>query len=241
MKTHLITANDLHISLQADSHGIGLHAITDKKSGRKFLRDANASLFTLTARACGAEQFVTVHSTSGWNAVGISACGNVHTLTFAEHETLDGVTVILTAVASRDRVTWTVRLHSENDAYTLYECDYPALSFGTCSRTKVFFPYGCGEVYPAVRTFASKQNYPSYGASMQYMALWHTGAGRGIYYGLHDPAPAYKKLFYQKEEGNSNACMKATMPLRDIDMPRNGQTLEGEAVWVNIPMPVFPI
>ncbi len=231
MKTHSIIANDLHLSLQTAEHGIGLHAVTDKKSGRRFLRDANAPLFALTAREHGCERFVTVCSTDGWHSVGISACGNVHTLTFAEHETLDGVTVILTAVASCDRVTWTVRLHSENERFTLYECDYPALSFGTCSRTKVFFPYGCGEVYPAARTFASKQNYPSYGASMQYMALWHTGAGRGIYYGLHDPAPAYKKLFYQKEEGNSVACMKAIMPLRDIDMPCNGQTLEGETVW----------
>ena len=66
---------------------------------------------------------------------------------------------------------------------------------------------------------------------MQYMALWHAGAERGIYYGLHDPAPAYKKLFYKKSEGEKVACMKATMPLRDIDMPCNSQTLEGEAVW----------
>ncbi|MBQ3003735.1 MAG: alpha amylase C-terminal domain-containing protein [Clostridia bacterium] len=231
MNTHLITANDLHLSLQIGDQGIGLHAVTDKKSGRRFLRDANASLFTLTARACGEERFVSADSKDGWNTVGITVCGNIHTLTFAEHELLTDVTVILTAVAARDRVTWTVRLHSENEQYTLYECDYPALSFGTCSRTKVFFPYGCGEVYPAVRTFKSQQNYPSYGASMQYMALWHTGAGRGLYYGLHDPAPAYKKLFYQKEEGNPAACIKAIMPLRDIDMPCNSQTLEGETVW----------
>ncbi len=231
MKTHLISANDLRISLQIAERGMTLHAVTDKKSGRRFLHGASEALFTLTAREHGKENFLTVDSSCGWHSVGAAACGNVHTLTFAEHETLTGVTVILTAVASRDRVTWTVRLHSENTLYTLYECDYPALSFGTCSRTKVFFPYGCGEVYPAVRTFRTRQNYPSYGASMQYMALWHTGAGRGLYYGLHDPAPAYKKLEYHKPEGNSVAYLKATMPLRDIDMPCNDQTLEGETVW----------
>ena len=213
MKKHLISAQHLQITLQITDDGIVLHNIKDGKSGRRFLHDANGSLFSLTARACGKEAFVSVDSASGWGFADASSCGNVHTLTFGDHALLSGVTVILSAVASADRVVWTVRLHSENTDYTLYECDYPALSFGTCSRTKVFFPYGCGEVYPAVRTFCTKQNYPSYGASMQYMALWHTGAGRGLYYGLHDPAPAYKKLFYQKEDGNAVACLKATMPL----------------------------
>lgn len=228
---HLITAGDLCLSVSVGEHGMCLHAITDKKSGRRFLREANEPLFEVIARKHGTEEFVTADSTDGWGTVGASALGAVHTLTFADHQTLPSVTVILTAVTAQDRVTWTVRLHSENEQYTLFKCDYPTLSFGTCSRTKVFFPYGCGEVYPATRTFHARHNYPSYGVSMQYMALWHTGAGRGIYYGVHDPAPAYKKLEYKKTEGKSVAYMKSTMPLRDIDMPCNGQTLEGEVVW----------
>lgn len=231
MKKHLITAGNLHITLAVENNGISLNAVTDKKSGRKFLHGARETLFTLTARKHGEESFIYADSKSGWGCVNAAQSGNVHTLIFAQHETLADVTVILNAVASCDRVCWTVDLHSENSEYTLYECDYPALSFGTCSRTKVFFPYGCGEVYPATRTFETKQNYPSYGASMQYMALWHTGTGRGLYYGLHDPAPAYKKLFYKKTEGKSVACMKASMPLRDIDMTCNSQPLAGEAVW----------
>lgn len=231
MRTHLITAGDLHISFDLENDGISLRAVTDKKSGRKFLRGAGETLFTLTARKQNEENYICADSKSGWGCVSASESGNVHTFTFSRHGTLDGVTVILNAVTSRDRVCWTVSLHSENERYTLYECDYPVLSFAACNKTKVFFPYGCGEVYTSARTFETKQNYPSYGASMQYMALWHTGAKRGLYYGLHDPAPAYKKLLYKKTEDKNIACMKMSMPLKDIDTLCNGQTLEGEAVW----------
>ena len=216
MKTHLISAKDLQISLQLQKDGMLLRSVADKKSGRRFLQSGVGALFTLTARKQGEESFISADSKSGWGAVSARSSAKVHTFTFSDHAILNGVTVILTAVAGIDSVSWTVRLHSENNLYTLYECDYPALSFNACNRTKVFFPYGCGEVYPSVRTFETKQNYPSYGASMQYMALWHEGAERGIYYGLHDPAPAYKKLFYKKAEGEKIACMKATMPLRDL-------------------------
>ncbi|MBR6507853.1 MAG: hypothetical protein IKT37_09680 [Clostridia bacterium] len=231
MKTHLISAGDLQVSLRLQKDGMLLRAVTDKKSGARFLRGGQHSLFSLTAREKGTENYVCVNSQSGWGAVSAGSGANVHTFTFAGHKDLNGVMVILSAAAGNDSISWTVRLYSENEQYALYECDYPALSFNACSKTKVFFPYGCGETYNSVRTFETKQNYPSYGASMQYMALWHEGAGRGIYYGLHDPAPAYKKLFYKKSEGEKIACMKATMPLRDIDMPCNSQTLEGEAVW----------
>ncbi len=231
MKTHLISAGDLQVSLQLDKDGIRLHAVTDKKSGRRFLQKGAGSLFTLTARRQGEENYICANSESGWNFVDARTSAKVHTLTFSDHADLHGVTVILSAVTGAHRISWTVRLHSENTKYTLYECDYPALSFSACNKTKVFFPYGCGEVYHSVRTFETKQNYPSYGASMQYMALWHEGAGRGIYYGLHDPAPAYKKLFYKKCEGEKVALIKATMLLRDIDTPCNSQVLEGEAVW----------
>lgn len=231
MRNHLISAGDLSVSLLIEKDGAFLRAITDKKTGRKFLHGAKEPLFTLTARETGVENFVCVNSASGWKSADAKSSANVHTITFSDHVLLEGVTLILTALASLDRITWTVRLHSDNENYTLYECDYPALSFSACTKTKVFFPYGCGEVYNSDRTFETKQNYPSYGASMQYMAIWHEKTERGIYYGLHDPAPAYKKLYYKKSEGERVACIKATMPLKDIDMPCNGQTLEGEAVW----------
>ncbi len=232
MKTHTIQAGDLRAVLAFRPDGVLLHGLTDAKSNRKFLHTGSV-LFTLCARKLDDLQMLTVDSASGWQTADAVSAGNVHTVTLSGHRLLPGVTVVLTAVAGQkeSKLAWSVRLYSENTEYALYECDYPILSFQTCNRTKVFFPYGCGEVYPATRTFSTRQNYPSYGASMQYMALYHTGVGRGLYYGLHDPAPAYKKLEYRKNEQNPVAFMKAVMPLCDIDRPENSQTLAGEAVW----------
>ena len=221
--THLLSAGDLTVSLLQQPDGISLHAVTDRKSGRRFLR-TDAPLLTLTARRANADDLLTVTSETGWGSVSAHITDTIGTFTLSDHVLLPGVTLLLCAHLGQDRVEWTVRLFSENPDYTLYACDYPILSFQTCSRTKVFFPYGCGELYPSMRTFATKQNYPSYGASMQYFAVFHTGVGRGLYYGLHDPAPAYKQLEYRKEEGNAVAYLKASMPLRDIDRTGNSQT-----------------
>ncbi len=231
MTSKTLTSGNLSASVALLESGLALHSIKDAKSGRQFLK-TDAPLFSLTARQMGSDTLLTVDSLSGWQTVDVCLQKPVYTLVCSGHASLPHVTVILTATATeeQDKLSWTVTLHSENKEYSLYECDYPILTFGACSRTKVFFPYGCGEVYPSMRTFASRQNYPSYGASMEYMALWHTGAGRGLYYGLHDPAPAYKKLHYQKKE-NQAPFLKACMPLRDIDRSCNSQALEGACVW----------
>ncbi len=231
MKSFSLSAGDLQVDLLPKEGGICLQRIVDRKSDRIFLKEEGI-LFTLTARSLADGSLVTVDSAAGWANVCVSGEFPVYTASLSGHESLPFVTVILTAVASEaaHSLSWTVALNSENREYSLYECDYPILTFGACSRTKVFFPYGCGEVYPSMRTFSSRQNYPSYGASMEYMALWHTGAGRGIYYGLHDPSPAYKKLHYQKEQG-ALPFLKACMPLRDIDRGANSQVLEGICVW----------
>ncbi len=224
----VLLAGDLEIAVGLLKSGICLRGVTDRKSRRRFLQ-SDAPLLTLTARRTGGDELLTVSSGGGRERVSASVMETVGTFTLSDHVFLPGVTVALTALLLRDRGEWTVQLHSENPSYTLYACDSPILSFRTCSRTKGFFPYGCGEVYPATRTFSSRQNYPSYGASMQYLAVWHTGVCRGIYYGLHDPAPAYKQLEYRKAEGDSVACL-TSMPLRNIDRAGNSRTLEGSAV-----------
>ena len=225
MKVCTMTAGALRIRMEYDENGLAVRGVTDAKTGHRFF-SGKTELFRLRKRdAKDPERFEEVSSLEGWEQVDVSACAGVYTFVFAG----DGVKVILTAAAEEDKVVWTTRLASGNESFTLYECDYPVLPFDAKRGTKVFFPYGCGEVYKAEKAFASRQNYPSYGASMEYMALWSEKAGRGIYYGLHDPAPAYKKLHYASD--GKTAFLRAVMPLRDIDRPCNSQTLEGETVW----------
>ena len=62
---------------------------------------------------------------------------------------------------------------------------------------------------------------------MEYMAVWDRDTKKEINYGLHDPAPTYKKLFYYKGEGIPPAVLKASMPFRDIHQAGNSQMLKG--------------
>lgn len=231
---HCICAGELSIVIALLPDGIGLKNIIDKKTEHNFLKTEapiEAPLLTLTARNMDTEELLTVSSVRDWEKVSALESCNIHTFIMTDHKKLPKVTIILTAVTEENRIKWTVRIDSGNPNYTLYECDYPILSFDTCENTNVFFPYGCGEVYSSSNPFSSVQNYPSYGASMEYMAFWNTKIKRGIYYGLHDPAPAYKKISYHNEKENPLATLLATMPLKDIKQTGNSQTLEGENVW----------
>ena len=146
----VLRAGDLEIAVGLPKNGICLRGVTDRKSGRRFLQ-SDAPLLTLTARRTDGDELLTVSSDEGWGRVNASVTEIAGTFTLSDHARLPGVTVVLTAFLFGGRVEWTVQLHSENPSYTLYACDYPILSFRTCNRTKVFFPYGCGEVYPAMR------------------------------------------------------------------------------------------
>ena len=161
----------------------------------------------------------------------MSSSGCTYTFTFSGHPSAPGVTVILTAEASERRISWTVSLRNGSRRCSLTECDYPVLPFSASRNIDVFFPYGCGEVYSSAVPFRTCQNYPSYGVSMQYMALWDKRSGKGLYYGLHDPAPAYKRFLYERKRDLPYAVMKASMPLRDAGIPENTQSLEGELIW----------
>ena len=222
---HTIKAGELQIRLSCGEHGLTVCGVRDGKTGKRMF-SGNAELFSLTVRELKNPENKTVFSSSdGWERVYASKCGCVSTFALEKQ----GVRVILTAEAGENAVLWTVSIASENETFSLYECEYPALPADAKRNVKVFFPYGCGEVYKAEKPFETKQNYPSYGASMEYMAVWNERAGRGIYYGLHDPAPAYKKLRYRSD--GKTVSLGATMPLTGIDRAKNGQMLAGSTVW----------
>ena len=223
--THTILAGNLRIRVGIGESGLALLGIADGKTGRKFFSGKRALFSLVTREILNPEKKETTDSLSGWEQVSAAKCGNVHLFTLQK----PGLTVILTAEAKQNEVVWNVKLDSASKDKTLYECDYPVLPFASHRGVKVFFPYGCGELYKAEKPFTTRQNYPSYGASMQYMAVYHEKTGRGLYYGLHDPDPAYKKLEYGSD--GKEGHLKAVMPLRDIDRAENGQTLAGELVW----------
>lgn len=230
-KKYRFSAGSLSLTFLRTEEGLSLGGIADSDAGTVFF-SGRSPLFSLKIRRLTDGSESVLASDAGWQAASVSLTDSSALLAFEKHAAYPGLAVYLEASAARaHRIAWSVRILNEHPGVTAVECDYPVLTFTSSPEREVFFPYGCGEVYSSSQPFRTMQNYPSYGVSMQYMAFWDKSSGTGIYYGLHDPAPAYKRLFYVKEPNARNAYIKASMPLRDIGLPSNSQYLEGLLVW----------
>ncbi|MDL2287345.1 DUF6259 domain-containing protein [Eubacteriales bacterium OttesenSCG-928-G02] len=228
-----IQAGELSVSFELNSSGISLYSIRDKKSKKNILTH-KGELFILKARSLTDRSEVFLSSEKGWKSAKItSQSESITTLTFAENAELKDVSVIITAVADGNRITFDTMLINNSGTHALVECDYPVLRFDVNANTDFLVPYGCGEIIPANKKggWLSTQSYPSYGASMQYMAYLNKTTKRGIYYGLHDPIPAPKRLQTAHPEGDKSAWIKAFLPLANSESGYNSQKLCGSLVW----------
>ena len=237
MELHLFRAGSLEIALRKTEQGVSLTGIFDKKISRGMLSQSGP-LLTLTAERLSDGETVKVVSDDGFADASIAINGNRGVISLAGNEKLPGVTVtvLLQAQPEISRVTFRTILHSENKEYTLTECDHPMLWFDVKDSVKFLSPYGCGEAMDSDSEmfghgYRSAQDYPSYGASFQYMAAWDEAKNRCLYYGLHDPVPASKKFHFVREVNAPTMYIKASQPLTEIDKGCNGQTLFGECVW----------
>ena len=225
-------AGDLAVALEQVKDGIRLYSLRDKATKKNMLTHASP-LFYLTGESLKDDGYVTVSSANGWKNTEVIRTEEGVVAVFSGHNELEGVTVTLTAVCSHNTVEWKTQINSVNENYTLVTCDNPILTFDTGENVRIFYPYGSGEVYTTEKKkgFKNAQNYPSYGVSMQYMAFYNVKTGRGIYYGMHDPAPAYKRFIFEKRAGDGFMKIVACQPLTDIDKGCNSQSLCGKCVW----------
>jgi len=225
-----IQAGELLCTLSRHKGGISLYSLRDRKIKKNFLTQQRP-LFTLTARALKSDDMITVSSDVGFKNCLAETVGADTVIVLSGNEKLCGVTVVLCAHTCGNRIEWTTNLISENDEYSLYSCDYPTISFDAKKDVWFLSPNGPGELYNGAEEIKYYENYPSYGASMQFMAFWNKNWKRGIYYGLHDPSPAYKKIYFEKKKEAKFFTFNMQMPLVDINSARNTQALYGKCVW----------
>ena len=225
-------AGELGVAIEKQKGGVRLYSLRDKKNKKNYLTHS-APLFRLTAERLSDSHFITIPSDEGWADAECIATNEGAVIVLSGNAMLPNVTVTLTAVCRENAVEWKTTLCSANNEYTLHSCDHPMLTFDTGENVRMFFPYGCGEVYTTEKKkyMENGQNYPSYGISMQYMACYNVNSGRGIYYGIHDPAPSYKWFSYLKRAGESYMSMTAGQPLERINESCNSQSLCGKCVW----------
>ena len=226
-----ITAGELGAEFGTKS-GLTLLSLRDRKARRNILSSPRP-LFMITARHPDTGEFITVDSASGWKNTECADSGNGKIFIVSGNEKLKDVTVILSASVQKEisRIEWNVEIINSGNEFAVYECDYPAVSFDAGKNIEFMSPYGPGELWNSLTECRSCQSYPSYGASMQYMTFWNKVTRRGFYYGLHDPAPAHKKLCFEKKADKPWFTLKAYQPLCDITRAGNSQSLYGSCVW----------
>ena len=237
MEMYVLRAGEFELALRRHETGVSLAGIFDKKISKRMLSKSH-SLFSVTAERLSDGEKVTVHSDTDFAESLVHVAGNDCLIRLSGSATLPdvAVTVSLRTFPEQNRITFRTSVESSNAEYTLVECDHPALWFDVGETVKFLSPYGCGEAMDSDSElfghgYRSAQDYPSYGASFQYMAAWDTAKNRCMYYGIHDPAPAAKKFHFVREVNAPEMYIKASQPLSDIHKGCNSQTLYGECVW----------
>lgn len=224
--------NRLALLFVAHDGGVMLGAVRDLKRGKERLSYL-APLFSLKAVRISDGSELTVDSASGWSDISLVRGAEGGDIMLSDSSVLSRVSVTIKVLVDGDRFVFETYLSNANGEYALLECDYAALTVDLTDSLDFFSPYGPGEVHPAKKDggWSLTRSYPSYGASMQYLALFDRDDRFGIYYGLHDPAPAAKKLCCNTTGEGKTFTIKAFMPLADIKSGTNGQKLCGRLVW----------
>ncbi|HPE94976.1 MAG TPA: DUF6259 domain-containing protein [Bacillota bacterium] len=230
-KIYKIQTSSLQLELKRIESGIVLSRIYDRKA-KQTIFDGSASLFEIKTRRAGGEEISCANTSFGWKKIDVVMCEGVAFASLAENSAIPGVSASVSITNKNDTIEWNVSLVSSSSGSTLYSCGYPSLPFLCSDDMKFMSPYGCGEVWSSsAEELSSTQNYPSYGVSMQYFALWNEKTKRGMYYGVHDGTAAYKQFSFKKEKGSDICTLSAAMPMRDISHIHNSQSLSGTLIW----------
>ena len=239
MRIETIRAGALEVAFAQTETGISLASVTDHGGEKPFrILSTPGSLFCVTVenKTDGSEIFLMANE--HFPVCSFGREGSDLILAATSGDPVPGVTVRIRVSPEEtdSRLRFTTAVESVNDDYILTCCDYPCFWFDVSEQARFLSPYGCGEAMKADdglfgHEYRSIQEYPSYGASFQFMAYWNPERGRMLYYGLEDPKPVSKRFCFLREKDDAALCLKAAMPLQDPDRVRNGQTLAGTLVW----------
>ncbi|MBQ0092260.1 MAG: hypothetical protein KBS45_02890 [Clostridiales bacterium] len=229
-----ITSGKLKITLTEQFCGIaGIEA-----GGETLLSLQPGSLFTLTAEKLSDGTTIEARSYPDFEEMTTKRDGNTTVLTCSGCEKLPNVTVVLTLTEKpeQSRIEFETEVKNRNPEYTVLTCDHPNLWFNATDDARFLSPYGCGELMKADSEafghgYGSTQEYPSYGVSFQFSAMWNATTRKGIYYGMHDPVPAIKQFCFLRDTGAATMRIGFAQHLENIDCPANSQKLCGKAVW----------
>ncbi len=226
-----LSAKGISVLIKKVAGGAVFASVRDCKKQKNIL-SSDAPMFDVTVRNIADDKETTVSSCDGWADCELNIIGGTGYIILSGNVKIPGVTVTVTAVCDDDKITYNTTVTTKSSDFALLYVDYVNLSFDCNDSVKYFFPYGSGTVHDTTKEeFNQTENYPSYGVSMEYFCCYDVKSGRGIYYGIHDPAPAYKKLFVCRKKGDGFMTLGSRYACTDIDVAGNNQTLAGNLVW----------
>ncbi len=231
VKTLVVSCEGLQLTFEKKNSGVALTGVLDTVSGVQML-SYPAAIAVLKAKNIQSGEEITVNSLTGWNEVSLTQKQTGGEIVLSNNKKLENVEITIKAAVFGSKIQLDTYLTNANGTYALVECDHPALTVDTGKGYSFFSPYGPGEVHPVDKGWTLTQSYPSYGASMQYLAVFDDANERGIYYGLHDPAPAAKKLCCNTSADKKTFTVKAFQPLSAIKSANNSQKLCGSLVII---------
>lgn len=234
-ESQIISSGNLKVTLGGNGNGLDLLAICDVRKEKPLLSRGANTLFTLNLRHVENKSKLHLNSREGWGNIQTVSTKNMHTWVFSDHKEAENISVILTASCApeQSRISWDLSVQNESAIYSVQEAEYPRLTLNTDDHTTLLSPYGSGEIRRHLSSAAAHAslNYPGFGASLQCGAVYNTKMGCGIYYGIHDPAPAYKVCNFDKQIFKQTVSFGFTYPFEFIDKAGNTSALAGKAVW----------
>lgn len=192
--------------------------------------DAYAGPLSINEREMGT--VVEVASSDRWQTITNAVSGDTTTITLAGSERAPGVTILLQATCRDGEIAWAVSMLNSNEKLTVMELEYPAPSFTIDDKLMIFTPHHSGVVTEAQRgkPFYYTEEYPTHEGAMQYMAAYTPGENKkGLYFGIHDPRAAFKKMYCKNDDVAFN--MAVSYYGEDITSGANAFSPAGRALW----------
>lgn len=218
------------INIKQDAYWLTLtsdgHTLRVSDGAFSDLRVCEAPLFSLRVRRVGGEGEQWLDSASAWASVDVAQTETGYRFTFCDPCGICGFRVTLAAEVTERGIYWTAEVVNESDEWSAMEMSYPSVTL-CASRFDLFVPKNSGMVIADAGTvgFAYRGGQS---LCMQYFAAY--GAHGGLYYGLHDPAPALKR--YDIAAGEGRTTLSVFFVGVDGLRPHNSFALAGKCAWL---------
>ena len=237
---NVLLAGELGAIFNRKNDGIELLGLFDLAKHRQFLTRTSPPLFTIMLRGAESKEEVLLQADAGWEQVHIGSPDTAKKTEICWQTPKDRrlQSLRVTAVAFLDSavgaIQWKLRVDNVPKKWIVCRTTFPQIKLDVSSpQTHVFYPDGCGRVEPGSMAVKYKFSglYPNGWAAMQFMAVYNTQTGTGLYCAVHDPQGNIKEIKAEGHAADQSVVMSFDVPAENMDAEGNGFILPGEAVW----------